>query len=154
MGTQVYPTIDAEIQKRTFSVIIPEGYQFHTPSYYLEFNAPPLCEMPSMDMCKSRLPITHIVDMCFKKIKFSFQDGEDIPRVIQLIEMYLDSIRPYRSVDKDLELFAARCETALAQITPVRDRMNTQLKNQGKPRFEPNVLSKLLKKLSRTAEGQ
>jgi hypothetical protein len=150
---KIYPTIEEEIQKRPFSVIIPEGYQFQVHPYYLEFNAPPLCDMPSQDMCKSRLPITHIVDMCFKKVKFNFTEPRDIPKIIILLEVYLERIRQYRSVDPDIELFASRCEVALTQLRPVRDRMDTQLRNAGTPRFEPNQLSKLLDKIRRATGG-
>ena len=116
-GVVIFNTIEDELNKRPFDIIVPSSYSPTIGEYYLKHNVEPIDNMEH-GTCKTLFPISRIIDITFNGIEYSFVYPEDVIIVVNLLKAYLkmknDLLYHIKDVGRgkhiEIEQFIKKCE--------------------------------------------
>ena len=116
-GVVIFDTIEEELNKRPFDLIIPSSYSSAIGKYYLDHNVEPIDNMEH-GTCKTLFPIARIIDITFNGVEYSFVYPEDVIIVVNLLKAYLKmkndalycipNLKSGKNID--IDRFITKCE--------------------------------------------
>lgn len=141
----IHDKIEDKLNSTSVPVFLKSSYTPNPSAAYEEGIEPLYDDIPG-EVRFSRPSIGRLIHMIENEVHFDFKDLNDLEPVIEIIDMYIEKCKEYRSARSDIEEFKdeqVRAEHARAHLVRVADRVHKAIP-PAKPIRRHNTLSAIM----------
>ena len=128
----IYTNITDIINKKPYLVKIPTMC-LPMSLYFIENNAPPIEECAPHELCVTRAPIRHLINLNYNKVVYEIIHDEDVIDILDNLYKYIHYAESIQHLNPDIEQFLNRVRSFLKEVYFMYTKIEKKHIRQNKP---------------------